>query len=190
MEKLCFQLNEVPCCAGLYATCPSLPSVGSSLCASTGPARRLLSTGFPQGHSLLWTSTCPGVGSCMGCRWISAPPWTSMDVQGHTPCRTMACRGVSAPAPGALSPPLSSLNLVPTGLFHIFSLLWLLLWSNLFPLPKYIVPESLPPSLMSPVLASSGSLLELAGIGSMECVGSQPYSPSAKKALHTKPIQQ
>ena len=38
------------------------------------------SAGFPRGHSLLRASPCSGVGSSTGCRWISAPPWTSMAV--------------------------------------------------------------------------------------------------------------
>lgn len=36
------------------------------------------STDFPQNHSLLWVCPCSGVGSCARCRWMSAPPWTSI----------------------------------------------------------------------------------------------------------------
>jgi len=35
------------------------------------------STGSPRGDSLLQPSTCSSVGSSIGCRWISAPLWTS-----------------------------------------------------------------------------------------------------------------
>jgi len=47
---------------------------------STGPQvlpGACSSVGSPQGHSLLWVSTCSGLGSSTGCRWISAPPWAS-----------------------------------------------------------------------------------------------------------------
>ena len=97
--------------------------VGSSLHGTTGPQvlpGACSSTGFPRGHSLLWASTCSGVGSSTGCRWISAPPWTSMGCRG-TACLTMVfpmgCRGISAPAPGAPPPPPSSLTLVSAELF-------------------------------------------------------------------------
>ena len=65
------------------------------------------SMGFPWGHSLLWASTCSGVGSSMGCRWIAAPPLSSMGCREAT-CVTMVftrgCRGTSAPAPAAPPP--------------------------------------------------------------------------------------
>jgi len=35
------------------------------------------SVGCPQVHSILQASTCSSMGSSPGCRWISAPPWTS-----------------------------------------------------------------------------------------------------------------
>jgi len=60
--------------------------VGSSLNSSTGPARSLLQ--LPTGsQSPSGTSTCSG----MGCRWISAPSWTS------TCCRGTACLTMGAP---------------------------------------------------------------------------------------------
>jgi len=43
---------------------------------------------------------------------------------------------------------------------------------QVFPLPKYAVAEALPLSLMGSVLASSGSILEPAGIGSIRHGGS------------------
>jgi len=38
--------------------------------------------GSPWGHSLLQASTCSSVGSSLGCKWISAPPWTPMGCRG------------------------------------------------------------------------------------------------------------
>lgn len=75
-------------------------------CLSVGPPRghkscqqTCSSVGFPWGHSLLWASTCPSVESSMGCRWVSAPLWTSMDCMGtasFTMVCTTGCRGTSA----------------------------------------------------------------------------------------------
>ena len=67
------------------------------------------------GHiHLLWH------GSCTGCRWICAPPWSSMGYRGTT-CFTMVfsrcCRGISALAQAAPSAPPSSLTLVSAALF-------------------------------------------------------------------------
>jgi len=84
------------------------------------------SMGLPQSHSLLRASTCSGMGSLLGCRWISAPPWTSMGCRG-TACLTMVCsmccRGISALVPGARPPSPSSLTLVSAMLFlsHILT---------------------------------------------------------------------
>jgi len=96
---------------------------------STGPqvlAGACSTTGFPQGYSLLRAPTCSGVGFSMGCRWISAPPWTSMGCR-WTICLTRifstGCRRISALAPGAPSLHPSSLTLVSAELFHIISLL-------------------------------------------------------------------
>ena len=116
--------------------------VGSSLHGATGPQvlpGACSSAGFPQGHSLLRASTCSGVGSSTGCRWISAPPWTSMGCRG-TACLTMVftmgCRGISALVPGAPPPPPSSPTSVSAELFlsHILTpLSRLLLHSSVFP---------------------------------------------------------
>ena len=93
---------------------------------AASPARSLLQRGLPTGSQPpLGAIPCTAVGSSTGCRWISAPPWTS------TGCRVRACvtmvlprsgRGISAPVPGA-PPPL--LLPCPGGLqgcfSHIFS---------------------------------------------------------------------
>jgi len=53
---------------------------------------------------------------------------------------------------------------------HIFSFLLSAAkccYAGFFPLPNYVIPEALPGSLMGSALASSGSVLELAGIGSV-----------------------
>jgi len=81
---------------------------------------------FLQGHCLLQSCTYSSMGSYVGYRWISAPPWNSMDCRA-TVCFTMVfstgCRGISAPAPGAPPPPPSSLTLVSAELFLSLSLL-------------------------------------------------------------------
>ena len=60
--------------------------------------------GSPRGHSLLQASPCSGVGSSPGCRWRSAPLWTSMGCRGTASptmvCST-SCREISAPVPEA-----------------------------------------------------------------------------------------
>ena len=102
--------------------------------------RACSSVGSPWGHRLLWASTCSRVGSSMGCRWISAPQWTSMVCRGTT-CLTMvfimSCRvKISAPAPEAPPPPPSSQTLVSAELFLSHSLTplsWMLLSSSIFP---------------------------------------------------------
>jgi len=101
-------------------------SVGSSLHRSTGPARSLLQCRLSTGSQPpLGTSTSSGVGSSIGCRWISAPPWTSMGC-GRTAYLSVVfsigCKGISAPVPGAPPPPPSSLTLVSAELFLSYCL--------------------------------------------------------------------
>jgi len=64
-------------------------SMGSSLHGFTGLARSLLQHGLAMGSQLpsgIHLLQC-GIRS-MGCRWMSAPPWTFMDCRGTT-CLTM-----------------------------------------------------------------------------------------------------
>jgi len=63
----------------------------------------------------------------MSCRWISAPPQTSLGFRGTaylTIVFTMGCRGFSALVPEAPPSPPSSLTLVSTGFSHVVSLLY------------------------------------------------------------------
>ena len=123
------------------------PSHGLQLfmkCSSVGPfhgvqsfRNRLLQCGSPSRSQVLpanllqrrlsagsqppsGTSTCSSIGSSLGCRWISAPPWTTMACR-ETTCLTMILttghRGISGPAPGAPPAPPSSLTLVSVELF-------------------------------------------------------------------------
>jgi len=48
---------------------------------------------------------------------------------------------------------------------------------QVFPLLKYVISETLPPLLIGLALASSGSVLELAGIGSIRHGGSFSQKP-------------
>ena len=80
----------------------------------------LLQHGLSKGCSFIQVSfTCSSIGSSMGCRWISVPPWSSMGCRGTT-CFTMVfsmgCRRISTVAPGAPPPP-SSLSFAQIFLF-------------------------------------------------------------------------
>jgi len=67
-----------------------------------------------------------------------------------------------------------------------------------FLLFKYIIPGVLPPSLMSSALASGGSVVESAGIGSVGRGGSfwqllteaTPIAPLLPKPCHANPIRE
>jgi len=141
-----------------------------SLCRSTGPARSLLQP--PSGIHLLWRGVF---------HKLQVDVCSTVDLRGlqGTACLTviiMGCRGISAPAPGAPHPPPSALTLVSAELFlTFFSLLSptaVAVALGFFPLLKYVMTEALPLSLMGLALASGGSLLETAGIGSVRHRGS------------------
>jgi len=90
------------------------------------------------------------------------------------PCLSMF---TSSPwcVPGAPPPLPSALTVAYAELFHIFSLLSLAtvdVAQQLFPLLKYVITEVLPLSLISSALASSRSVLEPAGTGSIGHRGS------------------
>jgi len=133
----------------------------------------------------------------MGYRWISAPPWTSV-VFRVTGCLTMvfttSCRGISAPMPGAPPSPRSSLTLV-SAKFSLLSPAAKMTLHRFYFLLKCVITEVLPPSLMGSALASSQSILEMAGIGFFRHRGSfwqlptraTPVVPAATKTLPFKP---
>jgi len=145
-------------------------SMGSSLHGSVGPGRSLLQCGLPA-----------------GCRWISAPPWTSMGCRG-TACLTRvfstSCRGkLSALAPVAPPPcsyftDLGVCRAVSLTSSHSSLLSAVLLQLFFFPLLKHVITEALLPSLIALALASSRSVLELAGTGSIRHGGSFLQNPS------------
>jgi len=145
--------KPVPVWAPL-STCPQvLPEACSSM-------------GSPRGHSLFQAYLCCGVGSSMGCRWISAPPWTSM-----------GCAGTAWSSPGAAGESHLPLLLhwpwcLQSCFFHIFSLLYPLKVLTLPPLLTCVFTEALPLLLMGLVLVSVGSVLEPAGTGSVRHGGS------------------
>jgi len=62
------------------------------------------------------------MGSSLGCRWVSAPPWTSMGCKGTTYLTMVfstGCRGISAPTPRAPPPLPSSSTLVSARVFSL-----------------------------------------------------------------------
>jgi len=83
----------------------SYSSMGFLLYGATGPARSLLQHGPSMGSQpLSGESTCSGMGFSTGCRWRSAPLWTSTGCGGAA-CLSMifstGYRGISALALGA-----------------------------------------------------------------------------------------
>jgi len=177
--------------------------VGSSLHGSTGPGKSLLQCRLPTGSQLpsdihLLRHRVHST----GCRWISAPLWTSMGCRGTT-CLTMvfimSCEGrLSAPASRAPPLPPASLILVPEELFlsHCLTLFSLPFYHIFFlPLLKYVITEALAPSLTSLALISVESVLEPPGIGFIRHGGSfsqlltesTTISPPLPKPCHANP---
>jgi len=125
---------------------------------------------------------------------------STVDLHGcrGTACLTMVfsagCRGISGLAPGAPPPPsfFSDLGVcrVPS-LTCSHSSLSIAVPQQVFPLLNYVTPDALPPSLMGLSMASSGSILELPGIGSIGHRGSfsqlltqaTPVAPSCYQNL-------
>ena len=169
---------------------------------STGPARSLLQHELlTESQPPLGASTFSSMGSSTGCRWRSTPLRTFMGFKVTAYLTTVfsrACRGICAPASGTPLPPPSSLTLVSAELFLTYShssLQLQMLLRKFFSLLNCVIPVDLPPLLMGSALASSGSLLEPAGIGSIRHRGSfwqflteaTPVTPPATKTLPHKP---
>lgn len=124
--------------------------------------------GFPQGCSLLQASTSSAMES-------SCPR-----EQPVSPCLSVGCREISAPAPGA-PPPSPSLTLVSAVLFHLSIVppfLWLqVLPISFFPYPvKSVIPGALPQSLVA-LAWPSRSRLALALSVTGEASGSFSQEP-------------
>ena len=123
------------------------------------------SMGSPGGQSLIWASTWSSMGSSTGCRGTAC----------LTTVFSAGCRSISAPAPGAPPPSPFSLTFVSTELLlsRIATPLFCFNchYAGFLPLLN-VIPEALPPSLMGSALASGGSILEPAGVGSIRHRGS------------------
>jgi len=146
------------------------------------------------GHPLLW---------CGVLHVLQVETCSTVDHHGlqGTACLTMVfstcCRGISTPAPGAPLPPSLTLGAAELFLSYSHSSLQLLLHRWFFSLLKYVITEVLPPSPMGSALASSRSVLEPAGIGSIGHQGSFQHllteatpvapSPPVPKILPHKP---
>jgi len=177
--------------------------VGSSLHGSAGPGRSLLHHGLPMGSQPpsgihLLQQELPSTGY----RWRSAPLWNPMDCRGTT-CLTMVFitgyRGrLSAPTFQAPPPPSFFTDL---GVCRAVSLTssYCSLYPAVspaefffLPLLNYVIPEVLLPSLTGLALASSGSVLELAGTGfirhgrsvSQLLTEATPIAPPLPKPCH------
>lgn len=113
----------------------------------------------------------------MGCRWISAPPWISVDCRGKS-CLTMVFTvgyggDLSSGAYSTSCPSFTTdLDALHSSSCHIVSLISFLTAINSgqkhFLLHKLVITEVLLPSLMGSALASSRFVLELTGSGSPE----------------------
>jgi len=155
--------------APAWASLSTGPQVLARACCNVG-----LPTGsqLPSGIHLLWH----GVPST-GCRWISTPPWTSMDCRGTT-CLTMifitSCKGrLSALTFWAPPPPFFFTDL---GVCKVVS--FTLSHSEFFSsLVKCVIPEALQPSLIGLTLGSSVSVLEPASTGFIRHGGSLSRKP-------------
>lgn len=150
-------------------------SMAFSLQGALGLARSILHYGLPMG------SQSP-LGIHLLHHWIlqrlqiDLCIWTSRGPRG-TACFTMGFtmgwRGISAPAIGSHPPPPSEMTWVSaeqllSWILTPLSGCCLLFTQYLFLLLNFDIPEVLPPSLMGSALVSGGSILALAGVGSVE----------------------
>jgi len=102
----------------------------------------------------------------------------------------MGCRGISAPVPGASSPPPSALTWMSARLFllHFSHSSLTAAVQNFLLFLKYIAAEVPQPSLTGSSLASGGPLLEPAGPGSAN-MGVDSALFSQKPPLQPPPLQ-
>jgi len=153
--------------APVWASLSTDPQVLAGACCSTVS---------PWGHSFLQASDCSGVGTFP---WATGGyvlhhelPWTTGGQPAFPMVFITSCKGrVHAPTFQAPPPPPSSLILVSAELFlsHRLTPLSSPLFhlSFFLPLLNYVIPEALQPTLIGLALASVGSILQLAAIGSI-----------------------
>jgi len=156
------QHGHFPCTAVLHKFLQhgSFPQ-SAALQEQTAPVQALhrVTASFGHASALAWDP---------GCRWMSAPLWTSVGCTGTaclTKVFTIVYSGILALSPGAPPPPPSSMTLMSAELFLSHSSSLAAAVQHFFSLLKYVVTEVLPPSLIGSTLASSGSALELAVTG-------------------------
>jgi len=152
------------------------------------------------GHSLLQESTCSGVGSSLGCRWISAPPLSSGGSSGGQPafhhCLLHRLQGNLLSGAWSTSSPsfftdLGICRVVSVAYSHS-SLAAKCHYTGFFSLIKFVITEVLPLSLIGSALARDGSILEPGGTDCIRCRGSfsqllaasTPIAPLLPKLCH------
>jgi len=174
--------------------------VGSSLHGSTRPATSLLQHGLPTGsHPPLGTHLIRHGVPSTGCRWKSAPLWTSMGCGGSLP-RCGLHHGlqgkISALAPGAPPLPPSALSLVSAELLfshRLTPLSRLLLHSRFFPVLTMLSRRRYHHYRLTwhwPAVGPSQSHLALALSDKEEVSSSFSKKPSTCNHPTTKPCMQ
>jgi len=145
---------------------------------SAGPTRSLLQCRLP-------TGSLPSAGirllRCGVLRGLQVDICSTLDLHGlqgdslpHRGLQHGLQGRISALVPGAPPPPSSFTDL---GVCRVVSLAYShsslssAVPQQVFPLLKYVITDALPPSLMGSALASSGSVVELVGIGSIRYGG-------------------
>ncbi|KAM9639019.1 uncharacterized protein ACIBXB_013710 [Morphnus guianensis] len=181
-------------------------SVGSSLPTSTGPARSLLQRGLPTGSQP--PSGIPLL-RCGVLHGLQVDICSTMDLPGlqgdslphhglhHHGLQGNLCSGIWSTSSSSSSffTDLGVCRVVSLTCSHFSLRLAFLCVLELFFLLKYVIPEALPLSLIGSAVAGGRSILEPAGMGSLEHRGSfqhllteaTPVTPPATKTLPHKP---
>ena len=134
----------------------------------------------------------------MGCRWISAPPWTSMGCRGtslphhglHHRLHGNLCSGAWSTVSCSFFTDLGVCRVVSLTYSH--SPLSAAVPQRFLPLLKFVVTEALPPLLIGSALAS-GRSLEPSGTSSIQhrastwCLPTE--APPLPKPCHVNPMQ-